>query len=214
MSNPYLAKLHSLLENQQAQRGREIKNAAPPQTLKTLKTGFEGFEGDQGCHVFKFEGGPEGNGVCTNEVARGPENQKTASTSNRQNRQNPPAYGRVFAVLRKRCPAHIELVRWRQAIEDGERFLAEWGDQAEALGWSARDLFGLHEVPANPHPTYQRLSRYDCTGLIWLLQGCSVVALTEATAAIRMPSGNITTYRKHNKPAFGPLGDSLDDFVA
>ena len=67
---------HSLLENQQAQRGREIKNAAPPQTLKTLKTGFEGFEGGQGCHVFRFEGGPEGNGVCTNEVARGPENQK------------------------------------------------------------------------------------------------------------------------------------------
>ena len=211
MSNPYLAKLHSLLENQQAQRGREIKNAAPSQTLKTLKTGFEG---DRGCHVFKFGGGPEGNGVCTNEVARGPENQTTASTSNRQNRQNPPAYGRVFAVLHKRCPAHIELVRWRQAIEDGERFLAEWGDQAEALGWSARDLFGLHEVPANPHPTYQRLSRYDCTGLIWLLQRCPVVALTEATAAIRMPSGNITTYRKHNKPAFGPLGDSLDDFVA
>jgi hypothetical protein len=29
-----------------------------------------------------------------------------------------------------------------------------------------------------------------------------------------MPSGNVTTYRKRNKPAFGPLGDSLDDFVA
>ena len=37
---------------------------------------------------------------------------------------------------------------------------------------------------------------------------------SKATAAIRMPSGNVTTYRKHNKPAFGPLGDSLDDFVA
>jgi hypothetical protein len=33
-------------------------------------------------------------------------------------------------------------------------------------------------------------------------------------AAIKMPTGSITTYRRHNKPAYGPLGDSLDDFVA
>jgi hypothetical protein len=101
-----------------------------------------------------------------------------------------------------------------KAIEDGRRFLAEWGEQAESLGWTARDLIGLHEVPANPHPTYQRLSRYDCTGPVWLLQGCPVVALTEETAAIKMPTGSITTYRKHNKPAYGPLGDSLDDCLS
>src|SRR5262249_5248142 len=29
--------------------------------------------------------------------------------------------------------------------------------------------------------------------------------------AIQGPSGNVTSYRKLNKPAFGPLGDSLDD---
>jgi len=40
-----------------------------------------------------------------------------------------------------------------------------------------------------------------------------VVALTERTASIRNPkSGSITTYRKHNKPAYGPLSDSLEDF--
>ena len=27
-------------------------------------------------------------------------------------------------------------------------------------------------------------------------------------------TGNVTVYRKANKPAFGPLGDSTDDFVA
>ena len=31
---------------------------------------------------------------------------------------------------------------------------------------AAADLFGLHTPPAKPHPTYRRLSRYDCTGLI------------------------------------------------
>jgi hypothetical protein len=64
----------------------------------------------------------------------------------------------------------------------------------------------------NPHPTYRRLSRYDETGLIWLLQGCEVLALTATTAAIRHPGGSVTTYRKSNKPGFGPLGDSLEDF--
>jgi hypothetical protein len=49
-------------------------------------------------------------------------------------------------------------------------------------------------------------------GLIWLLQGREVVALTETTASIRGAAGNIMIYRKHNKPALGPVGDSLDDF--
>jgi hypothetical protein len=44
------------------------------------------------------------------------------------------------------------------------------------------------------------------------LQGRPVVALTEATAAIQNPTGNATVYRKNDKPALGPGGDSLDDF--
>jgi hypothetical protein len=106
-------------------------------------------------------------------------------------------FGRTLSELERRCPDLVELSRWQRAVEDGQRFLAQWGEQAKALGWTARDLFGLHEVPTKPHATYQRLSRYDCTDLIWLLQGCAVVALTQAMAAIKMPTGTITTYRKH-----------------
>ena len=47
------------------------------------------------------------------------------------------------------------------------------------------DLFGLPSPPANPHPSYVRLSRYDEIGLIWLLYGRPVIALTEATATIQ-----------------------------
>jgi hypothetical protein len=32
--------------------------------------------------------------------------------------------------------------------------------------------------------------------LLWLLEGREVVALTDTTAAVRWPSGNVTTYRK------------------
>jgi hypothetical protein len=110
-------------------------------------------------------------------------------------------YRRTFAHLQLRPPALVEVARWRQAVEDGSRFLAKWGEQAESLGWSSADLFGLHQPPAKPHPSYSRLSRYDCTGLCWLLQGRPVVALTEDTASIRNPAtGSITVYRKHNKP--------------
>ena len=51
------------------------------------------------------------------------------------------------------------------------RVLAQWGQQAEALGWTSRDLFGLHKPPDKPAPSYRRLSRYDETGLIWLSIG-------------------------------------------
>lgn len=89
-------------------------------------------------------------------------------------------FAKTLEALERRCPDHVPADRWHQAVEDGRRFLARWGDQAVALGWTERDLFGLHEPPEKPHPSYRRLSRYDQTGLIWLLQGRPVVALTEA----------------------------------
>jgi hypothetical protein len=85
---------------------------------------------------------------------------------------------------------------WQQAVEDGHRFLAIWGTPAEVLGWTSRDLFGLHDIPVDAHPSYRRLSRRDATGLIWTLQGRPVVALTEMTASIRCHSGSITVWRR------------------
>jgi hypothetical protein len=124
----------------------------------------------------------------------------------------PARYSRTMAALEAGCPDLVPVDCWQAAVEDGRRFLARWGDQAEALGWTPRDLFGLHCPPEKPHPSYRRLSHYDETGLIWLLRGREVVALTEAIAAIQSSTGAITTYRRFNKPAFGPLGDGLDDF--
>jgi hypothetical protein len=122
-------------------------------------------------------------------------------------------YRKTFAALQMKPPALVPVERWRQCVEDGSKFLARWDEQAHALDWTARDLFGLHTPPEQPHPSYNRLSRYDCTGLCWLLQGRRVVALTEATAAIENPAtGNITVFRKNMRPAYGPPGDSLDDF--
>jgi len=43
-------------------------------------------------------------------------------------------------------------------------------------------------------------------GLLWLLRGRSVVALTSESAAIENPNGAICVYRRYNKPTVGPLG--------
>jgi hypothetical protein len=126
--------------------------------------------------------------------------------------RDPVSYASALAVLRAECPAYIDAANWQQANEDGQGFVTQWGKQAEALGWAPADLFGLHTPPEKPRPNYRRLARYDQTGLIWLLHGRRVVELTKDKAVIETPTGTVA-YRRYNKPALGPLGDSLNDFV-
>jgi hypothetical protein len=221
------------LERLRAQKSQKRLVEAPS---KPSKLGFEGFEGDQGrpflennCHV-----------EAADVAAKNSKNATSAHPQNLQNLHAPSVptaayqavsaepdgtacrveivelppegrYRKVFGILQLRPPALVEVERWRQCVQDGSKFLARWGEQAEALGWTSADLFGLHSPPERPHASYNRLSRYDCTGLCWLLEGRELVALTADTASIRNPdTGAITTYRRFNKPALGPLGDSLD----
>jgi hypothetical protein len=121
-------------------------------------------------------------------------------------------YSQALAALRAECPVYVDAADWQQAIEDGHRLVTQWGKQAEALGWAPADLFGLHIPPEKPAPNYRRLCRYDQTGLIWLLQGRRVVELTKDIALIETANGTVA-YRRYNKPALGPLGDSLDEFA-
>ncbi len=75
----------------------------------------------------------------------------------------------------------------------------------------------LRGLPPEKHtdrqPTKPTKPSSDGTGLVWLLDGKVVTALTATTADIQHKTGAITVYRKLNKPALGPLGDSLEDFV-
>jgi hypothetical protein len=189
MTNLYLEKLRAL---------EKSKTGHPHQLPKLPKPGFDSYDSDQGYPVLENAFEPQGRDISDKS----------------------PTFGRLyrscrtFSELERRCPDHIDRRDWQQAVTDGRAFLARWGEQAEALGWTARDLFGLGPVPEDPAPSYRRLSRYDLTGLVWLLRGSTVVALTDTTAAIQHATGNVTIYRKHNKPALGPLGDSLDDLIA
>lgn len=91
-------------------------------------------------------------------------------------------FGHEFEALLSVPPKGVHNREWVKAIGDADAFLTTWGEQAAALGWTAEELFGLDPVAP--------LHRYDTMGLIWLLQGRPVVALTESTAAIKTPTGD------------------------
>ena len=144
------------------------------------------------------------------EAARFHKHTLRAILENRQETRPSGPYGHPLAALHSRCPELVEPGRWQQAVKDADSFLATWGAQARALGWTAPELFGLNPVPEHPAVNYRRLSRYDETGLIWLLQGRAVVALTATETAIQGVTA-VLVYRKQRKSGLGPVGDSLDD---
>lgn len=55
---------------------------------------------------------------------------------------------------------------------------------------------GLAEPPERPSPFYRRLSRHDATGLVRLLRGRQVVALTADAAVIATPNGGRLSFCK------------------
>ena len=92
----------------------------------------------------------------------------------------------AFTALVATRPDGVLNQRYIQAIADADVFLQVWGERAAALGWTADDLFGLDAVAP--------MARYDAMGLVWLTQGCPVVALTKGSATIKMPTGNHLLY--------------------
>jgi hypothetical protein len=118
----------------------------------------------------------------------------------------------AFDALERRCPEYVDHERWQQAVADGRRFVTQFGEQAEALGWASADLFGLHAPPEKPAPNYRRLSRYDQTGLIWLLRGRPVIVLTATEAVMRCHTGASLTYRRRTEPV--PVTETATPVVA
>jgi hypothetical protein len=88
-------------------------------------------------------------------------------------------------------PDCFSAARWRYIVDDAAAFLNQWGATAANRGWSIHDLFGVH--PAAP------TVRFDAMGLIPLLHGDPVVALTETTATIRKVSGSIQRFSRVHK---------------
>ena len=98
-------------------------------------------------------------------------------------------------LLAMACPASCSVERWEALREDAYRFLRDHAAQAHELGWTALDLFGVH--PEKPW------IRFDCMGLVPVLNGGAVAALSDTEAVIEKPSGAHMTFRRRGQASTG-----------
>ena len=162
------------------------KECAHPGPIQNLEKGsFEGFEGDHGRHF----GRPQ-----TEDAAAHPELEERAAIIEEGSGAR-REWAEAFAQLDcARPPADVPSRRWRQFIDDCGRFLDDgWPARAIALGWKPLDLFGADRV--------KPFARVDQAGLLWLLNGRKLVALTATTATIETQTGARQTYRRCAGPA-------------
>jgi hypothetical protein len=97
-----------------------------------------------------------------------------------------------------RPPGDVSLLRWQTFINDLERFLDNgWAERSASLGWGPLDLFGCDRE--------QPFARIDHAGLLWLLNGDSLVALDGHKAVIKRLTGSLQTFRR--RPL--AVGDAL-----
>ena len=89
-------------------------------------------------------------------------------------------------------PANVPPRRWEQFIDAAARFADRWAAKAAALGWGPVDIWGCHR-----DKPYERI---DCAGLLWLLNGNEIVAMTTGTATVRTRTGAIQTFRRRVIP--------------
>ncbi len=105
----------------------------------------------------------------------------------------PLAWAEGFAMLDPaRPPGDVPPSRWQRFVADVRLFLdSPFCAVAAALGWTAADLFGGDRD--------RPFARIDRAGLLWLLNGDRLVALSENTATIETRTGARQTWRR--KPA-------------
>ncbi len=89
-------------------------------------------------------------------------------------------------------PTPYTAERWIVLREDSYRFVSGWAAQARRLGWADFEVFGVYHT----HPW----ARLDCMGLVPLLQGREVVALSEGQATITTAGGRTLAYRRKSGP--------------
>jgi hypothetical protein len=102
----------------------------------------------------------------------------------------PRGWAEGFARLEpNRPPGDVPLRRWQTFVDDIGLFLdGGWAATASALGWGPGELFGCDR--------YRPFARLDSAGLLWLLNGDTLVALSSEIAVIERVTGARQTYRR------------------
>lgn len=105
----------------------------------------------------------------------------------------PRTWSEAYAVLRTMpAPAGFPQARWNRIIDATDRFLDRWGAEAIGCGWSDLDVFGCHDTA----PT----ARFDCMGLVMLLDRCEVAAVDGDGADLLTVTGARQRFRRRSLP--------------
>jgi TubC N-terminal docking domain len=97
----------------------------------------------------------------------------------------------VGTLSSSRVPHRWPTATWPQFVADAQAFCRNWADRAFLSGWAAWELFGCHyRAP---------WGRIQGMGLVLLLRGHEIAALTATEAVIRTSTGAHQTFRR--KPA-------------
>jgi hypothetical protein len=140
---------------------------------KPPKAAFEGFEGDQGSRF----------------LAREWRHRPDLPTLVALYPGVPREWVEGFQRLECDNPASgFSNSQWSLLIRSGSAFLEQWAPKAAELGWTDIDLFGVH--PTAP------AARFDVMGLVPIINGGEVVAITERSATIRSPGGSRLVYMR------------------
>lgn len=108
----------------------------------------------------------------------------------------PREWAEGFARLQVMAPPPgIRPARWQQVIDDAGRFIDRWAATAARLGWDTASVFAVH--PEKPE------ARVDMAGLVWLIDGSEVVAISADTAKLRHKRGAVLSY--YRRPRGEPL---------
>ena len=102
----------------------------------------------------------------------------------------PRAWAEALARLDpNKPPGDVPARRWLRFVDDCGRFLdGGWAVRAAAFGWGPLDLFGCdRERP---------FARIDHLGLLWLLNGASVVELYRDRAILETERSTRQCYRR------------------
>jgi hypothetical protein len=102
----------------------------------------------------------------------------------------PRAWAEGYARLHPdHPPGDVPLRRWQTLVDDCGRFLdGGWANRVAALGWGPLDLFGCdRERP---------FAQIDHAGLLWLVNGGTLVELNRNRAIIEGRTGARQTFRR------------------
>ncbi|NJO34417.1 MAG: hypothetical protein HC869_16110, partial [Rhodospirillales bacterium] len=102
----------------------------------------------------------------------------------------------VDALLSMPRPKTYPANEWTTLLDDAVRFVKHWADQADRLGWKSWEIWGV----SRSAPRY----RFDGMGLVVMLHGQKIAALTAEAAVVETRTSNLLRfYRRPSDPLAG-----------